>query len=398
MLTGLVPLFMLAHFSHHLINALLQPLLPFIRDDFKIDYIQTGFVFSAFTLAYGVSQLPAGWLADRVGPRLLLLVGTVGVAVVGLAVGLSPNYTVMLIFLGVLGILGGSYHPAASPLVSAAVEENKRGQALGYHQIGGTGSFFLTPLIAVGLATALGGWRGSFIVLSGLTIAFGMVFYLLLGRYKHLLRPADSQSNEEAPASGSIRRLVIIIILGVVLQVAIFSTYSFLTLFAVDQFGTSVWIGAVLLSFVHFAGLFAGPVGGYISDRFGKVRILLAVSLLAGPAIYALGFASISPDINSNIVALFFSPIGILVLFIGILQYIGMPVTESYVITHSPPQRKSTILGIYYFASRGGPALVTPVIGYLINRYGFNTAFSAVGLATTAIIVVSSLFLLRNRD
>ena len=64
MLTGLVPLFMLAHFSHHLINALLQPLLPFIRDDFGLGYVQTGFIFSAFTLAYGVSQVPAGWLAD----------------------------------------------------------------------------------------------------------------------------------------------------------------------------------------------------------------------------------------------------------------------------------------------------------------------------------------------
>lgn len=397
-MTGLVPLFMLAHFSHHLINALLQPLLPFIRDDFNIDYIQTGFIFSAFTLAYGISQLPAGWLADRVGPRLLLLVGTVGVAVIGLAVGLSPNYTVMLVFLAVLGILGGSYHPAASPLVSAAVEEKKRGQALGFHQIGGTASFFLTPLIAVGLATAFGGWRGSFISLSLVTIFFGLVFYLLLGRYKKLMSPEKDQSNGEELPSGINRRLVIFIILGVVLQVSIFSTYSFLTLYAVDQFGTSIWIGAVLLSFVHFAGLFAGPVGGYISDRFGKARVLVSVSLLAGPAVYALGLVSIDPAIGSDIPALFFSPIGLLVLFIGILQYIGMPVTESYVITHSPTKRKSTILGIYYFASRGGPGLVTPAIGYLISRYGFTNAFSTVGLATTAIIVVCSLFLLRSRD
>ncbi|MDP7525779.1 MAG: MFS transporter, partial [Dehalococcoidales bacterium] len=58
---------MLAHFSHHLIAALLQPLLPFIRDDFALDYTQAAWIVSAYTLAYGFSQLPGGWLADRIG-------------------------------------------------------------------------------------------------------------------------------------------------------------------------------------------------------------------------------------------------------------------------------------------------------------------------------------------
>src|SRR3989304_1073092 len=129
--SGLVPLFVLAHFSHHLIAALLQPLLPLIRDDFKLDYTQAGWVVSAFTLAYGISQLPAGWLADRIGARLLITIGISGVAVAGLLVGLSPTYTIMVISLVVMGILGGGYHPAASPLVSASVDQNKRGRALG---------------------------------------------------------------------------------------------------------------------------------------------------------------------------------------------------------------------------------------------------------------------------
>jgi len=370
-----------------------------MRDDFNIDYTQAGFIFSAFTLAYGISQIPAGWLADRVGARILLLIGTVGVAVCGLVIGLSPTYTFMIVFLGLLGILGGGYHPAASPLVSASVDENNRGRALGLHQIGGTASFFLTPLIAVSLATALGGWRGSFIVLSVLTIIFGSVFFLLLGRHKNIVLSEQGRATSQAGATmspGALRRLVFFITLGVVLQVAIFSAYSFIPLYAVDQFGANEWTGAILLSFVHFAGLFAGPLGGYTSDRIGKVRVMMVVSLLAGPAIFSLSLASINPA--ANIVALFFSPIGLLALFLGTCQYIGMPVTESYVITHSPPHRKSTILGIYYFASRGGPGLVTPIIGYLIDRFGFGTAFTTTGLGALAIIFICSLFLWGSRD
>ncbi len=50
---GLVPLFVLAHYSHHVLTALTVPLLPFIRNDFALDYTRSGMVISAFSLAYG---------------------------------------------------------------------------------------------------------------------------------------------------------------------------------------------------------------------------------------------------------------------------------------------------------------------------------------------------------
>jgi len=109
--SSLLPLFVLAHFSHHLLTALPAPMLPMIRDDFRLDYTKAGFVFSAFNVAYGVAQLPAGWLADRLGPRVLILIGICGVALAGLLVSFSSSYIVMLIFLGLMGVAGGGYHP-----------------------------------------------------------------------------------------------------------------------------------------------------------------------------------------------------------------------------------------------------------------------------------------------
>ena len=79
----------MAHFAHHLLTALPVPLLPFIRADFNLGYAEAGLVVSAFSLAYGVGQLPAGWLADRIGARTLLFIGIFGVAVAGVLVGLS---------------------------------------------------------------------------------------------------------------------------------------------------------------------------------------------------------------------------------------------------------------------------------------------------------------------
>jgi len=118
---GLLPLFMLAHFSHHVLTAIPIPLLPMIRRSFALDYTQSGLAISAFTLSYGIAQLPAGWLADRVGPRLLITIGISGVALSGLLVGLSQTYIMMTVFLVLMGLAGGGYHPAASPLILSLI-------------------------------------------------------------------------------------------------------------------------------------------------------------------------------------------------------------------------------------------------------------------------------------
>ncbi|MEE8318066.1 MAG: MFS transporter, partial [Dehalococcoidales bacterium] len=118
---------MLAHTGHHLVSALLTPLLPFIRDELVLDYTQAGVLFSAFNISYGLSQLPAGWFADRFGPRLTLTIGVVGVAAAGLLAGLSTTYLMLAGVLVLMGLAGGGYHPSAAPLVSASVEPKNRG-------------------------------------------------------------------------------------------------------------------------------------------------------------------------------------------------------------------------------------------------------------------------------
>ena len=83
---------MLAHFAHHLLTALPIPLLPFIRKEFNLDYTRSTFVVTMFSLSSGAGQLPSGWLADRIGPTILIMVGILGVAVAGALVGISQTY------------------------------------------------------------------------------------------------------------------------------------------------------------------------------------------------------------------------------------------------------------------------------------------------------------------
>jgi MFS family permease len=360
--------------------------MPFIRDDFNLDYTQVGWIMSAYTLAYGISHLPAGWLSDRLGPRLMITIGISGVALFAILVGVAPTYLAMVTLVVLLGLMGGGYHPAASPVVSASVDAKNRGRALGLHQIGGTASYFLTPLIAVAIASALG-WRGSVITMAIPAFIIGIVLFVLfvllgkLGYVKKVPEVAADQQAEPGETSGNMRRLTPFITLGVILQVIIFSVASYVPLFAVDSLKASEETGAFLFSFFHFAGLWAGPVGGYLSDRLGKVPVMLTVSLIAGPILYLLSLASLGWSV------------WLVLLLLGVCMYMSMPVTEAYIITHAPERRRSTVLGVYYFASRGGSGLIIPVVGTLADRFSFDTSFTVVGGVLLVIAIICSLFL-----
>ncbi len=359
--------------------------MPLIRDEFTLDYTESGLLFAVFTMSYGISQLPAGWLADRIGARILITVGICGVALAGLLVGLSQTYTMMLGFLALMGVLGGGYHPASSPLISASVEKKNRGRSLGIHLIGGSSSFFIAPIIAAAFAVALG-WRAPFIILAVLTFAFGIIFYMLLGRLTE--KRKDKHKSISSPIHPATKqrphRLVPFIILATFMGAVLFSTVSFIPLFLVDNFGIAEEAAAAFIAIIYFAGLLASPVGGYLSDRFGRVAVLLAASFIAGPVIYML-----------NIVPFGFG-IGAILFIMGAILYIPQPASEAYIIGQVSRRRRSSVLGIYFSGALMGAGAITPLLGYFIDHAGFATSFTAVGIALAVVSLTCSIWLWRE--
>ena len=374
---GLLLLFVLAHFCHHLLMALTIPLSPMIRSDFSLDYTYTGLVISAFNLAYGIGQLPGGWLADRFGPRWMITLGIWGVALAGFFVGLSHGFGTLLVFLALMGFLGGGYHPAAPPMISSLVEPMRRGRALGLHMIGGGASFFLSPIIAMAIA-AYWGWRGSFIFLAVPTLAFGIYFHWILKKRKggrSLDRVRSSRPTEGAPAPRLLRPLIVVIFLSTFSAAILFAVMSFIPLFLVDRIGYSKETAGTFFAVIYSAGLWASPLGGYLSDRFGPIPVLLFALLLTGPVIFLLHFVSS------------WLGIGVLLLALGMIIYVRMPVSESYILSHTPERRRSAVLGIYFFAGMEGGGILTPVMGYLIDHLGFFVSYTL----SASIIILTTL-------
>jgi MFS family permease len=111
--TGMLPLFLLAHFGHHGIGAMMNPLQPMIRNDLKLSLTQIGLMRGAFQLIGGLSQLPAGIMADKLGVRIMVLLGVTGVAIAGFFLGFTHSFTWLVVFMVISAILGAGYHPAS---------------------------------------------------------------------------------------------------------------------------------------------------------------------------------------------------------------------------------------------------------------------------------------------
>jgi FSR family fosmidomycin resistance protein-like MFS transporter len=384
----LLSLFVVAHFAHHLLTAIPMPLLPLIRNEFGLDYTQSGFVISAFSLSYGIGQVPAGWFADRVSHRILITVGVSGLALAGLLVGFSRVYVMLLIFLSLMGVLAGGYHPAAPPIILTLVGPKSRGRVLGLHMVGGSAAYFLGPIIGTAIA-ALWGWRSSFIGLAIPIIAFGFVLYWILGRQipKREFGVRKTALGEEKPTDPRrVLHLVVFLVLGIYMGAVFVSVISFIPLYLVDKFGADEETAGALLGLIYSSGLWVGPLAGYLSDRLGRIRMILAICLASGPVIYLLNFV----PYGWGMFGLFF--------LMGMILISRTPVSESYILGQTSARNRSTILGIYYFAAIEGGGRLTPLLGYIIDHLGFLTSFTIAAISLILVTLVCSIWLWRSPD
>ena len=182
------------------------------------------------------------------------------------------------------------------------------------------------------------------------------------------------------------RQLAAFIILSTFSGAIITSIIAFIPLFIVDHFGVSNKTAGFFLALIYSAGLWAAPLGGYLSDHIGRVRMILALSFLLGPVIYLLNLVPYGIGF------------GVLLLVFGMILMMRMPIAEAYIVSQSPEHLRSTILGIYFFSVIEGGGVLTPVIGYIIDQFGFYSSFTIWGGTVVIATLICSFFLINSRE
>lgn len=375
--------FATAHFSHHVTNSLLNPLLPLIRDTFALSYTQSGIAASAFSLSVGLANAPMGVLADRVGPRIVLAGGLIAIGLTSIALALAGAYWQLLLFLVAMGVVSGTYHAPAVSLLTRAFPENIRGAALGLHTTGGHLSFFAAPLVAGYFAAATGTWRSPYLWFALAPIASGAALWALAPR-AHARPEARGRLAALRELLDVGRRVGRIVTLSILFQVGFAAFLAFLSIYLVDARGLDIATAAALFAVPQAAGLVGAPLGGWLSDRLGR-RAVIAIGLgVVGPAIWAF---------TATPTALVAAPL----LVVGIATSMRLTVTEVLVAESAPAERRATVLGTYYLLSAEIGGLAAPALGAVAGAIGIAAAFAWTGIALTGLsLVVIALALTRR--
>ena len=241
--------------------------------------------FGAGFLMRPVGALTIGRLADRIGrkPAMLLSFTLMGVAMFGLA--LTPSYRAIGIAAPILAIgfrlvqgfaLGGEIGPNTAYLIEAA-PPHRRGLYVSFQYMSQDASVLVSGLVGYGLSRLLNdaaldawGWRVAFI-LGASIVPFG----LLLRRELAETLPPNAAATQLTKTPLSLARVAafgIVILAG---GTTVSYVLDYLTTYATSTLHMATSVGFLATIFLGLTGVIVDPIGGWLSDRFGRKRMML---------------------------------------------------------------------------------------------------------------------------
>lgn len=254
-----------------------------LRSRFHGAYAAVGNLFSAYPLAYACAQIPAGYLADRLDPRRLILLGTSVAAAAGIVFALTDAYPVALAARALAGVCGALIYTPAMTFGIGAFPPERRGAAMGVAYTG-VGLGTAASLAAMPALVGALGLTGALLCLAGFAAAMSVLGPVGLGvRRRDRPRP-------RATAGGLLRQRPFQCLLGFSF-LGFFNTYAVLTwlpAYLSDALGQPAGRAGALAALVNIAMTVASPLVGKLSDVVASRRRILEVGAAASLAAFAI--------------------------------------------------------------------------------------------------------------
>ncbi|GAB4337082.1 MAG: MFS transporter [Candidatus Abyssubacteria bacterium] len=358
------------HTLVHCYEQIFPALLPALLVYFQFKLKTAGWMQNLLALAFGLGALPAGYIADRFGPRRIIVVYLLGAAFSSLFIAASRSIAGLALGLAAMGAFISLYHPAGTTLITTEVKQDL-GKALGYHGMGGGLGLATVPALAT-LPTAFfpeNGWRISF-------AAFGLLGLLAaVGVAK--LRVSETQARDnrgrfwpERIAKDSSTPLYLFLFVAVVMGFCYRGVTTYLPTYFVENLNGGIFEGSDVLKGGTFATLtlivgVAGQfVGGHLTGRFKLERLFAAMMLVTVPLLLLM---SVLTDY-----ALFF-----VTMAFAFFHFSSQPVGNNLVAEYTDPRGRGLGFGLYFSAAFGFGSFASGFSGMVADRFGLNEVFLA---------------------
>ncbi len=346
-----------AHAVHDTYTAFLPPLLPTFIANLSLSTTQAGLL-SVFLQAPSLLQPFIGHMADRVSLRYFMILAPGVTAVMMSLLGVAPTYLLLAALLVVAGFSSASLHSVA-PVMAGNLSGRNLGRGMGFWMVGGELGRTIGPIVIVSAIQFLTLEGSPWLMVAGLLASF--ILYIQFRDVSG--RPPNT--HQSLPWRRALRIMgPLLVPLTVILAVRAFLVASLTTYLPtfLSQEGADLWFAGVSLSVLEAAGVAGALLGGSLSDRLGRPRVLL-LSFLTTTAFMFVFLGSAGWARLPVLLVLGFTALSVTPAIMALVQ-------------ENVPENRALANGIYMALSFSIQSVAIVIVGAMGDLFGLRLAFT----------------------
>ena len=359
----------LGHSYNDMYFFIIPLLLPLLRKEFGINYVQSGLILTIHVALRSIFTLLFGYLGDKYEKKVIIASGFICSSIfLGSLIWIN-NINTIVTFLFLLAIGVSTFHPLATAIIRENSEVNQRGRYLSLFSAAGTAGIIVASLL-FGFLVQAWGWKMTCLLLS-----FPGYF---LG-YAYLKSKKDKKNlkvkKEKKTKRGHIN--LFFISMGI-RSLGFWAILSFLPLYATDYLGLKPEISAWIISII-FIGMFMGSlISSRIIDKSHPLILVLSATIITTFIVFSITFIA--------------QPISIVLLIgiLGIVEGIFYPSQSTWLTFICPVNHQSKIFGISLFVEGVSATIAPTLYGWIADQFSLIWAYR---LAAIPLFISFVLFL-----
>ena len=367
-----------AHVLHDGFSDMLYVLFPVWQAAFALSFAQVGLLKTLYSGSMAALQVPASLLAERVGERVLLALGTLVAAAGFIVSGWTTGFAGLALCLMASGAGASVQHPLGAALTSRAFEGAQQRAALGTYNFSGDIGKMLLPALCAALLAVLD-WHAVTVLMGALGLVAALAIWFAVPR-------APGQAAAAAPEAHAATAVVPGAVTGTLMNPGFLSLSAigvidsatrmgFLTLlpFVLIAKGASVTQVGFALSLTFTGGAAGKFLCGLIAAHAGVLRTTILTELATAAGIVALLPLSLQASM-------------LLLPVIGIALNGTSSVLYGTVAELVPGERRARAFGIFYTLTIGAGAVSPVLYGLLGDAIGVPRTYAVIAAVVLLVL------------
>lgn len=360
----------LYHFFHDSIADGLTVLLPLWQIAFNLSLTHVGLIVTCFEGATACFQIPASFLGERFGERLLLSIGTLITAISFISIGFAGSYFSLATILLIGGFAAGVQHPLSSSLISRTYKDRGHRMALGSYNFAGDVGKFAFPALAA-MVLSIIDWRflcigyGLFgcIITIGL---YGLLKRFNAGEIESYKKDMDGHQSIGSWGIENKRAFSILSVIGFIDTGVRIGLSTFIPFLLIKK-GISVESVGFAISLLFVGGAIGKFLCGVIAERVGITTSIVITEFITG----------------GGILMLIKMPMPIIYIFLPIL---GAALNGTSTVLYGAvsdfvlPRQIARSFGLFYTFVIAAAAVAPPIFGVISDLSGIANTIRLIGL------------------